>query len=106
MVYRFYTKGNNNLHMMERHSNSKIEYCSKKKMKELYLDGSWDVIGEINNLTKVYPGQDNIMTDTGKYIPIFPRGSLKRPLEWVAGYAEVEENVYVAVIGSIVPHWI
>jgi phospholipase/carboxylesterase len=73
-------------------------------MLELYPDGGYEVIGEIGNYARKYAELDEIITDEKKSIPIFPRGSMKKPLEWVAGYAAVEENTYVAVIKSIIPH--
>jgi len=41
------------------------------------------------------------VTGTGKSIPIFPLGSIKKPFEWVDGYAAVGENTYVAVVKSL-----
>jgi phospholipase/carboxylesterase len=72
-------------------------------MIELYSDKGYEVIGEIGNYAKLYSGLDEILTDTGERIPIFPRGSFLKPFEWVAGYAAVEENTYVAVIKSVIP---
>lgn len=89
--------------MTERHSHSKIAYCSKQKIDELYPDGGYEIIGEIGNFAKKYAGQEVIITDTGKFIPIFPRGSLKKPFEWIAGCAAVGENTYVAVVKSVIP---
>jgi len=104
MVYRFYPKSNAECYMTERHSRGRIEYYSKRKMDELYPDGNYEVIGEIGNFTKKYVLQDEIETITGKSIPIFPRGGLKKPFEWVVGYAAVGENTYVAVIKSVIPY--
>lgn len=103
MTYWFYPNGNNTMHMMERHSRRRIAYYSKQKMDELYPNCSYEVIGEIGNFAKKYSGQDVIVVDTGKCIPIFPRGSLMKPFEWVVGYAAVGENTYVAVVKSIIP---
>lgn len=68
-----------------------------------YIKGGYEVIGEIGNLAKKYPGQDAIVTDRGEIIPIFPQGSLKKPFEWIVGYAAVEKNTYVAVVKSVIP---
>lgn len=89
--------------MRERYSHSTIEYYSKQKMNELYPDGGYEVIGEIGNSSKKYAEQDIIVTDTNKLIPIFPRGSMKKPFEWVIGYAAVGEDIYVSVIKSLIP---
>jgi phospholipase/carboxylesterase len=72
-------------------------------MMELYLNRGYEVIGEISNCARIYSDQDKIITDSGKSIPIFPRGSYKKPMEWIAGYAPVDENTYVAVIKSVIP---
>lgn len=103
MTFRFYEKRNNVVYTIEWHSRSKIAYYSKNIMDELYPDGNYEIIGEIGNFSKEYLKFDEILTDTGKSIPIFPRGSLKKPFEWVAGYVAVRENTYVAVIKSIIP---
>jgi phospholipase/carboxylesterase len=88
--------------MAEQHSRSQIAYVSKQKMDELYPDGGYEIIGEIGNFAGKYTGQDVITTDSGNNIPIFPLGSLKKPFEWVAGYAAVGENIYVAVVKSVI----
>ena len=103
MTYQFYPQNNDKLCRTERHSHSPIAYCSKRKMEKLYPRGGYEVIGEIGNYTKRQAFQDVIQNKEGKTIPIFPRGSLKKPFEWVAGYAAVGENMYVAVIKGIIP---
>ena len=89
ITYRFYAKGNDTLMMTDWRSRIPIVYFSKQKMEELYPDGGYVVIGEIGNYAKTYAEQDVILTDMGKSIPIFPRGTLKKPIEWVVGYAVV-----------------
>lgn len=103
MIYRFYEQCNNMLQMKERHSRSVIHYYPKEKMNEMYPKGGYEIIGEISNVIKKYTGQDIVLTDSGKHIPIFPRGSARNPLEWTAGYARIGENIYVAVIRSVIP---
>jgi hypothetical protein len=103
MTFRFYSKRIDMLSTTECHSCTRIAYYSKQKMGELYPDDRYEVIGEIGNFIKRYSGLDEILTNTGKSIPIFPRGSFKKPFEWVAGYAAVGENSYVAVIKSVIP---
>jgi len=75
-------------------------------MKEQYPDGDYEIIGEIGNFAKKHSRQNVIITESGKSIPIFPLGSCKKPFEWVSGYAPVGEEVYVAVIKSIIPLWV
>jgi len=103
MTYRFYLKSIDMLHITERQSLSQIAYVPKQEMDELYPDGGYEVIGEIGNFAKKYASQDVIVTDTGISIHIFPRGSLKKPFEWITGYAAIEKNTYVAVVKSIIP---
>lgn len=103
MIYRFYGQCNNMRLMKERHSRSVIHYYSKETMIEMYPNGDYKIIGEINNGIRKYTEQDMVVSDTGKHIPIFPRGSSRNPLEWTAGYARIGENIYVAVIKSVIP---
>ena len=103
MTFQFCLRRHDTIYTTEQHSNCLIAYYSKRKMKELYPEGDYEVIGEIGNYTKRYSEQDEILTDANKSIPIFPRGSLKKPFEWIAGYAAVDENTYVAVVKSIIP---
>lgn len=103
MTFHFVPCGSGTLSMLEPNSSTIITYYSKCKMKKLYPKNEYEVIGEIGNFTKKYPNQDEILAETGKRILLFPRGSLKRPFEWVTGYAPVGENTYVAVVKSIIP---
>lgn len=106
LVYRFYNQMVDVCYMTEWSSCSRIAYSSKQRMDKLYPNGDYEVIGEIGNFAKEYPRQDVIITDTGKVIPIFPKGSIRKSFEWVTGYASVGENTFVAVVRSIVPKWI
>jgi len=72
-------------------------------MKEIYPDRNFVIIGEIGIYADTFNFQDAILTDDGKLIPIFPRGSLRKPFEWIAGYIAVGENTYAAVVKSIFP---
>lgn len=88
---RFYT---------EVRSQSKIPYITTGQMKKRYPDEGFVIIGEIGSLARAPTDGDRLYLEDGKTIPIYPRGSLKRPFEWVAGYAAVDESSYVAVIGG------
>ncbi|AET69222.1 hypothetical protein Desor_3759 [Desulfosporosinus orientis DSM 765] len=103
MLYRLYPQTNQTRIFKERNSQSKIPFCPVKKMRELYPGGDFVIIGEIGNFAEVFGGQDVLMTSAGKAVPIFPRGSLIKPLEWIAGYVAVGENTYVAAVRSIIP---
>lgn len=107
MIYKFYYGQHDGLvYTTERHGHTKVAYFSKHRMKEQYPEGDYEIIGEIGNFSKKFPRQNTIISESGKSIPIFPLGSLKKPFEWVSGYAPVGERVYVAVIKSIIPPWI
>lgn len=104
MTFQIVHGGQGTLSMLEPNSSTLITYYSKCKMKKLYPGNEYEVIGEIGNFTKKYSNQDEILAETGKRIPVFPRGSLKRPFEWITGYAAVGENTYLAVVKSIIPY--
>ncbi|MDF2611164.1 MAG: hypothetical protein K0R92_2638 [Lachnospiraceae bacterium] len=106
MTFQFVHKGHSMLYMLEPNSVTIITYYSKHQMKRIYRNEEYEVIGEIGNIAKTYPNQDTILTETGNSIPVFPRGSLKRPFEWVTGYAAIGESTYVAVVKSILPHFL
>ena len=72
-------------------------------MRERYPDGAFTVIGEIGGRSPPHEHGDTLLTDDGKSIPVLPRGSLRGPFEWVAGYIPVGENTYVAAVKSLVP---
>ena len=72
-------------------------------MKEMYPEEDFVVIGEIGICAETFNTQDILLTDDGKLVPIFPRGSLTKPFEWIAGYIAVGENTYVAAVRSIYP---
>jgi len=72
----------------------------------LYPDGSFVIIGEIGNFAKAYADQDVLLINAGKALPIFPRGSLIKPLEWIVGYIAVGENTYVAAVRSLFPSFL
>lgn len=103
MIYWFSQGHKGDITMKERNSKSMVDFYSKKTMERLYPNGGFEVIGEIGSITKKYPGQDIIMTNSYKQIPVFPRGSLKYPFEWIVGYAEVDKELYVAVVRSYLP---
>jgi len=89
---------------MERHSMSKIPYLNAKKMREMFPCGDFVIIGEVGNFKQAISCNDVIITSTGKEVSVFPRGSHKKPFEWIDGYVQVGENTYVAVVRSVIPH--
>ncbi|MEI7883839.1 MAG: hypothetical protein WCI30_00640 [Clostridia bacterium] len=103
MEYRFYSAAKNTNYITERHSKSGIAYASIEQFQELFPRGGYEIIGDIGNFQKKVFAQDFILTDTGNRIPIFPRGSIRKPFEWIVGYAAVGEKTFVAVVKSIIP---
>jgi hypothetical protein len=73
-----------------------------KEMRELYPDRNFVVIGEIGGIAQSPYSGNLLIRGTGKAIPIFPRGSLKKPFEWISGYIVVETRIYIAAIGSLI----
>lgn len=82
---------------------NKLSYRTVKEMRGLYPDGNFTVIGEIGGIARFPDSGDRLIAETGSAIPILPRGSLKRPFEWVSGYIAVGKHTYIAVIGSLIP---
>lgn len=81
-------------------SHGKIQYITVREMKKLYPDENFVIIGQIGSLSHEPTVGDWLCTEDGKIIPILPRGSLKKPFEWVVGYTEVQDKKYVAVVGG------
>lgn len=104
MVYYLYPQTNQTRLFTEKWSKSKIPYLNAKQMREMYPGSDFVIIGEVRNFTHPIGSYDVLRTNTGKEVPIFPRGSYKKPFEWIAGYAQVGENKYIAVVRSIIPY--
>jgi len=73
-------------------------------MRELCPGGGFAIVGEIGNFSKPTGCQDIFLTNDGKELPIYPRGSLIKPFEWIAGYIRVDKNIYIAAVASIFPY--
>ena len=72
-------------------------------MRVMCPGGCFVIIGEIGNFAQALADHDVLLTSAGKAIPVFPRGSLIKPFEWIAGYIAVEENTYIAAVWSVFP---
>ena len=101
MLYQIDMQSVNLRFFTEPRSFIKIPYYTVKEMRNRYPDRNFAVIGEIGGIARASGKCDKICVEEGKELPILPRGSLKRPFEWVIGYAGVQGNRYVAVIGGI-----
>lgn len=88
------------------HNGSKLPYRTVKEMRELYPDGNFAVVGEVGGFARPPNDRDRLLTGDGNVLPILPRGSLKRPFEWVDGYVAVGKNTYLAAVRSLIPKFL
>ena len=102
MIYRLYPQAKTGL-FTGKYGRYKIPYLPVKKMRELYPKSGFVIIGEIGSSAKNPGCQDKLLTSAGIEFPIYPRGSLIRPFEWIAGYIAVGESTYVAEVRSLLP---
>ena len=103
MVYRIDLQRNFAKLYKEPHSRISLPYHTVREMQELYPGDNFAVIGEIGGITQPRGDGDLLMLEIGKTVPILPRGSLKKPFEWVVGYIAVGRNTYVGAIRSLLP---
>jgi len=106
MLYRIDSQMDSAKFYTEPHSRSKLPYHTVKEMLEIYPDGNFTVIGEIGGIARFPDCGDLLITETGKVIPILPRGSLKKPFEWVSGYVAVDKSTYIAAISNLIPSFL
>lgn len=100
MLYRIYPQTNSLKFYKEPYSGSKIPYLTVKEMRKVYPNGDFVIIGEIGSTVRPPNDGDELIIANGELIPILPRGSSKKPFEWVSGYVAVGEKTYIAVLGS------
>lgn len=100
MIYRICTQTGKIRFFADVRSGGRIPYITAREMKKRFSDKSFVIIGEIGSLARAQTDGDLLYMEDGKAIPILPRGSLKWPFEWVKGYALVQKDSYVAVIGG------
>jgi hypothetical protein len=91
---------------IEPRSGSKIPYLTAKEMRLLYPDENFSIVGELGGLVKPPSDGDELLTATGRRIPILPRGSHQKPFEWVAGYIPMEGRLYAAAIRNLIPSFL
>ncbi len=103
MLYRIVPQTNALKLYREPYSGSKLPYRNIKEMKKIYPDKNFSVIGEIGNIARSPNDGDHLLIGDGKFIPILPRGSFRKPFEWVVGYIAVDKNTYLAAIRSLIP---
>lgn len=106
MFYRLYPQTNDARLFTKLHSRSRLPYRTAKEMRERYPNGNFVIIGEIGSFARPPTDGDKLLTEDGQILPILPRGSLKRPFEWIAGYVAVDKNAYLAAIGSLIPSFL
>jgi len=102
MLYRIYPQTRAQKFYRESLSGIKLPYYTVLEMKKLYPDDNFTVIGEIGGIAKPHNDAACLLVADGKLIPILPRGSLVKPFEWVVGYVEVEKDIYLAAIRSLI----
>jgi phospholipase/carboxylesterase len=98
MLYRIDPHINSLKFYREPYSGNKLPYRKVKEMQEIYPDGKFVIIGEIGSVKLPPKDGDCLIISSGNQIPILPRGSHIKPLEWVTGYVAVGENTYLAVL--------
>ncbi|SBW11196.1 conserved hypothetical protein [uncultured Eubacteriales bacterium] len=106
MLYRIYPQTDAAKFYMEPHSGSSLPFLTVKKMRKIYPDDHFTVIGEIGGISRPPDNGNRLVTETGEVVPILPRGSLRRPFEWVAGYVAVDKSTYLAAIRSLIPSFL
>jgi len=102
MIYRINLQMDSPKFYREPQSGNNIPYQTVKEIWKLYPDNNFTVIGEIGGFARNSDSMDFLDIGGGKTIPILPRGSMKVPIEWVAGYVEVDTNSYIAAIRSLI----
>lgn len=90
----------------EPRSGSKLPYRTVKEMKQLYPNENFAVIGEIGGVVRPPKEGDRLLLGDGKTISILPRGSLRKPFEWVDGYIAVNSTSYLAAIKGLIPSFL
>lgn len=88
---------------IEPRTRCRLPCFTPREMGERYTEGNFTIIGEIGGLARSPDNGDTLMADGEKQIPILPRGSIKRPYEWVAGYVPVSRHTYLAAVGGVLP---
>lgn len=106
MICRLTPQADSSKYYRDPNSGSKLPYRTIKEMRELYPDGNFAVLGEIGGVSRFPYMGDLLITEIGKAIPILPRGSLKKPFEWIAGYIAVEKKTYIAAVRSLIPSFL
>lgn len=87
----------------EPYSRSVLPCYTRREMQALYPGGDYQIVGEIGVIAPRSSDGDTLLADNGAAIPICPRGSLKKPIEWVAGYIPLRGDAYAAAVASILP---
>lgn len=106
MLYQIDSKADTVKFYSDPHSRIKIPYRTVKEMRKIYPNDNFTVIGEIGCIARLPNNGDHLFTGNGAAIAISPRGSLKKPFEWVTGYVAVGKDTYLAVIGGLIPGFI
>jgi len=101
VLYQIYHKAGQTRTFIEPNSGCILRYYSKREMNRQYQDKNFNIIGEIGCYGRPPNKADYLLVDSLRKIPIYPRGSIIKPFEWVIGYTAVGENSYLAVVRSL-----
>lgn len=103
MLYRIDPTARTAKSYVEPHTRSRVPCRTGREMRALYPAGGFLIVGEIGCCGPPAPDGDVLLTRAGAAIPIYPRGSLTRPWEWVVGYVPMEGSAYAAAVSSLWP---
>ena len=78
-----------------KNASTELSYYSKKKMRSIYPNRNFQIIGEIANMTGVQSG--NVDNLDGQPLPIYKLKSHAFLSETVVGYVAIDDHLYLAV---------
>lgn len=76
-----------------------IRFYTKKQIKKMYPNKNYKVVGEIGN--KEGYKISTAYTIDGTEINVYSKGSHNKLFEKCIGYIEIEDNIFLALVGSI-----
>ncbi len=81
------------------HCDYVIRYYTKKQIRNLYPNKNYKVVGEIGNTSgsKI----NSAYTTEDKVTDVFCKGSYNRILDQSVGFAEIEDNIYLAIVKNV-----
>lgn len=83
--------------LMLRREKCQVPFIARADFESFSVNPDFEVIGEINNLSKPQLDHDWLKLPCGKLVPVYRRGSWKWPWEYTIGYTPVSSGQYLAV---------